>query len=118
MSTVLDALRKRSHYAVKEVPGVFVRAMTRGEIVRMKALEQEAKTDFFMGCCLVDANGGAVFTKDEAETDVDFCARIGKSLADVDAPTVSKISEAIGRIGKVPDQETIAKNSEETRQPA
>lgn len=111
MITVLDRLRKRRCYPVPEAgEGIFVRSLTRGELIRLGALEGDDKTDFVIGCVLVTQAGEPVFPKHSDETDAEFCARVKAAFLDVDTETVAQISAAVGRIGKVPPPETLVKN--------
>lgn len=110
MSTVLDALRLRRCYPVKGVDGVYVRSLTRGELKRIGDLPQELKDEFLFGCVVTDSAGKAAFTKGADETDEAFAKRVGEALLDMDTQTRNDIGDAVARIGKVPDAETIAKN--------
>lgn len=111
MITVLDRLRKRRCYPVPEAgEGIFVRSLTRGELIRLARIEGDAKTDFVLGCVLVTEAGAPVLPPLEGESDADFCERVKTAFLDVDTETVSQITQAVGRIGKVPPPETLRKN--------
>ncbi len=110
MSTVLDAIRIRRCYPVKGVEGAYVRSLTRGELKRISELPPDLKDEFLFGCVLTDAKGNAAFTQEKSETDEAFAKRVGDALLDMDTQTRNDIGDAVARIGKVPDVETIAKN--------
>lgn len=117
---LLHRANKRKCYPVDGLDGVFVRSMTSGEIGRMNLLEKELKTPFVMGCCLVTSEGKPETTKriDPPESDVDFSKRVLEELeeADVDTETLALVSKSIGKIGKVPIEDT-AKNLPTTAKP-
>jgi len=109
--TILDKLRNRRCYPVPEAgEGVYVRSLTRGELIRLGKLEGDDKTDFVLGCVLVTQGGAPVFPPIAGETDAQFCARVKAAVLDVDTETVAQISQAVGKIGKVPPPEELRKN--------
>lgn len=111
MITVLDRLRKRRCYPVPEAgEGIFVRSLTRGELIRLARIEGDAKTDFVLGCVLVTETGAPVLPLLDGEGDAEFCERVKAAFLDVDTETVSQITQAVGRLGKVPPPETLRKN--------
>lgn len=117
--SLLGKANKRACYPV--VIGetkCFVRSMKASELKRMKLLEDEQKTYFMMGMCLVDGESKPELSKLDGESDADFATRVENELdkADVDYEMMSKISEAIGKIGQI-NVEDIRKNSETTLKP-
>jgi len=107
--SVLDKIKKRRFYPVDLGDGNIVncRALTIGELRRLEALDKELKTPFVMGVALVDDKGATEFTKTGEESDVQFAERVREAIADVSTETISAISQAIGKIGKVPEVETV-----------
>jgi hypothetical protein len=110
MTSVLDRIKKRRCYPVKEVEGAFVRSLTRGEANRVEALDGEEKTDFILGVALVDELGNPAFSQSPEETDSAFCQRIKEQTKDVDGATITAIIRAVGKVTQAAPLETTAKN--------
>lgn len=111
MSTILDRIKKRRCYPVEIAGGtVYVRALTRGELERVNKLPDELKTDFMIGCVLVEESGESVIPRNDGESDEEFCRRVAGHTADTDSETVSTILGAVSKIGKTPPAETLAGN--------
>ena len=109
---LLNKINTRNRYPV-EINGnqVFVRSLKSSELKRMNALDGDRKAYFMFGMCLVDSEGRPEIAKTADEDDATFAARVEEAFddADIDFETMGKISEAIGKIGKL-DEETIRKN--------
>ena len=118
MSSVLDAIRIRRCYPVKEVPGAFVRSLTRAEWKRVKEIDTDISDELLFGFALTDEKGNPEFTQGKDESDETFANRLLAYFEDVDTKTRRELGNAIIRVGQVPTHEDIAKNSETTRQPA
>ena len=111
MSDVLAKIKKRRCYPVEVGGGtVHVRSLTRGELDRVGKLEGSAQTAFVVGCVLVDADGSPALPKLPNETDEAYASRLLLETEDVDSETVAAITAAVGKIGKAPTLETLAKN--------
>lgn len=109
---LLDKANNRSHYpVVLSDRTVYVRALTIWEARRMGELDVNLRTPFVIGCALVKDDGKPEVAKEANETDEAFSARVEGLMrdADVDTEVLSKITQAIGKIGKV-DVENIPKN--------
>ncbi len=116
MAGLLEKVNKRRCFPVKlEDREIFVRAMRSDEIARMNQLESDARTMFFIGKCLVYANGIPEIPQKGNESDIDFSNRVSEAMAaaDVDMLTIGEISQAIGRVGQV-NPEDLRKNSSTT----
>ena len=109
---LLEKANKRNCYPVVLADRtVYVRSMKTSEIRRMNALDQDLRTAFVLGICLTLENSAQEIPKLDAETDADYSKRVDAALSDaeVDTETISTISQAIGKIGKV-NLEDLEKN--------
>lgn len=109
---LLNKINKRSHYPIKFPDGdIYVRAMTYGEIKRMKSVSDDLRTPFVMGVCLVNDDGSPETPKKADETDEQFAQRVDEVLdkCDVDTDRINQITRTIGKIG-TSDAEAVIKN--------
>lgn len=112
---LLASVNVRRAYEVKlDDRSIWVRAMTLGELDRMRALKEEAglKTPFMLGVCVCHKDGTPEMPRQDGETDGDWATRIVQMLdaAQVDTTTIKQIADGIAKIGKVPGQEIMEKN--------
>ncbi len=109
MSDMLGKLKKRRCYPVDLGDGdqVHCRAMTIGELKDVDPLAKDLKTPFIMGRGIVNSDGSEQFPRKPDETPEQYANRMQTELADVSTETIAAISAAIGKIGKVPEADTL-----------
>jgi hypothetical protein len=115
MAGVLDKIRKRKAYPVTLPNGeeIHIRQMSMGEHVRRAALTGDANLGFMVGCILAEDNGDTAYSKKPEESDAEFGLRVATDC-ELDPASFHAIQEAVKKLEKVPSQEVLIKNSEET----
>jgi hypothetical protein len=110
--SLLAKVNKRKCYPVElEDRTVYVRSMKGAEIDGMEALPRALRTPYVMGICVVFENGKQEIPREKDEAIEAYAHRVQAALdeAEVDTEVISKLSTAIGKIGKV-DVEDVQKN--------
>lgn len=116
MTGVLDKIRKRMAYPVTLPNGevITIRSLSMGEQVRSGAIvDGDARIGFLVGCVLAEDDGTAAYSKVTNESDAEFGMRVA-SECDLDTPSFQAIQSALEKLNKVPSQDIIIKNSDET----
>lgn len=112
MSKVLGLLAKRRCYRVEIGDDtLYVRPLTIGESREFNKLEDhDTRAAFGLGCALCNEDGTPVFERQPGEDSAAFALRITPDLEAVPQDTLILISEAVGKVSKVPSLETLQKN--------
>ncbi|MEI8016869.1 MAG: hypothetical protein WCH39_01660 [Schlesneria sp.] len=110
---ILNQIAKRRRFPVPELgDDVFVRSLSRGELESLGKIEKDKKTDFMIGCVLVDEAGIPVCPRDAANplSDEDFADTVALGTQDWDVYALKTLSAAVNKITNVPPAETVVKN--------
>ncbi len=116
MAGLLEKVNNRRCFPVElSDRKIYVRSMRSDEIRRMNKLDNDDRTMFFIGKCLVYENGTLEIPQKSDESDKDFSERVSEAMAkaDVDMLTIGEISTAIGKVGEV-NPDDLRKNSSTT----
>ena len=112
MSQVIAKLRKRRFYPI-EIDGekIHLRALLDSEHREVEPISQEVESfGYAIGCCLMNEDGTAVFTRATEEDATTFGARVLKEL-DLPDDTRSQLSKAILKLQTGPPEiEALVKN--------
>lgn len=125
--SVMDRIKARRCYPVKlGDETVHVRALTIGELKALDKLPPEQQTGFAIGCALVEQDGKQQFPRLERpidanatphvpqatrqETNEEFAARMLEAVDEFPADNLKDISEAIGKLIRVPMHADLVKN--------
>lgn len=112
MSSTAERLLKRSCCPVT-INGeeFYVGGLTINERKQVDQIESPITKNFFaVACGLREKDGTVSFPRSKDETHTDYAARIEQTLGDIETDTLIGLAKEVGRIGKVPKQEVIAKN--------
>lgn len=118
--SVLAKIRKRNSYPVElSVGTVHVRPLGYWEKASLSSInDPNARVQFIVGCCLVEADGSRAFAMSADETPAMFAGRVREATSDLDGDDISALADAVMKATKTPDMETVIKNSEPTDMPA
>lgn len=120
--SIIQRLQRRRCYPVKiDGEDYHVRAMTIRELEILGALPGECAAGWAIGCALVNSDRSAIFTlgtvtdptnpaEARPETNEEFARRVQDNLVDIPNDSMHELTAAIGKLNRVPDQETLQKN--------
>lgn len=119
--SVIQRLQRRRCYPVKiDGEDYHVRAMTIRELEILGSLPGECAAGWAVGCALVNSDRSAIFTlgtvvdektlESRPETNEEFARRVQDNLLDIGNDNMHELTAAIGKLNRVPDQETLQKN--------